>query len=74
MGASTLFFLVTNFGVWAGGTMYEMSFAGLVTCFVAAIPFYGYSLAGDLAYTLLFFGAFLLAERNVSLFARPAGA
>jgi len=73
-GASTLFFLVTNFGVWAGGTLYPMSISGLITCFVAAVPFYGYSIAGDLAYTLALFGAFAMAERKMLLFAPQSGA
>ena len=55
--ASTLFFVVSNFGVWAAG-WYPMTGEGLVTCFIAAIPFYGYTLAGDLAFTTLVFGSY----------------
>ena len=55
--ASTLFFLLSNLGVWAGG-FYSMTGEGLVACFAAAIPFYGYTLIGDLAFSGLLFGSY----------------
>ena len=36
----TSFFLISNYSVWVGGTMYPRTFAGLVSCYAAAIPFY----------------------------------
>lgn len=59
--ASTLFFLVSNFGVWLG-PWYPTTFAGLATCFTNAIPFYGYTLAGDVAFASVLFGAFELSK------------
>ncbi len=56
--ASLVFFLITNFSVWAMGTIYPKSFAGLATCYTAAIPFFNNSLAGNLFYVTLMFGAF----------------
>ncbi|MCO5233456.1 MAG: hypothetical protein LC105_06430 [Chitinophagales bacterium] len=53
-----LFFLVTNFGVWALTGMYEMSFSGLMSCYVMGLPFLRNSLMGDLFYVTVFFGAF----------------
>ena len=53
--ASTMFFLLSNFGVWLGG-WYAMTLSGLVACYTAAIPFFGYTLAGDMAFSLLLFG------------------
>src|ERR1700691_719241 len=38
--ASTSFFLISNFAVWAGGGMYPHTMAGLSACFVVALPFY----------------------------------
>ncbi|HVM38118.1 MAG TPA: DUF6580 family putative transport protein [Sphingomicrobium sp.] len=61
--SSVLFYLVTNFGVWAIGDMYPNTAAGLLACYVAAIPFFQNSLAGDLFFTALLFGGFALAER-----------
>ncbi len=66
LGASTLFFLVSNFGVWLG-PWYPMTAAGLVACYANAIPFFGYTIAGDLAFTAVLFGSWELSRRSVSL-------
>lgn len=63
VSASLLFFVVTNFGVWLAGGLYPATGAGLVAAYVAAIPFFGNTLAGDLMYTALLFGGFTLAVR-----------
>lgn len=57
------FFFITNFAVWAMGSVYPHSFAGLLTCYVAGIPFFGNTLAGDFCYAILFFGGYALVER-----------
>jgi hypothetical protein len=57
------FFLLTNFAVWAYAINYPHTLTGLVTCYVAGIPFFGNTLASDACYALLFFGGFWLAER-----------
>lgn len=57
------FFLITNFAVWAAGLSYQHHLRGLVTCYLAGVPFFWNTLAGDACYALLFFGAFALAER-----------
>lgn len=62
-GGALLFFLVTNFGVWAFSGLYEKSFAGLVNAYLLAIPFFRSTLLGDLAYTGLFFGAYEILLR-----------
>jgi hypothetical protein len=63
--ASVLFFVMTNFAVWAEGVYYLKNWSGLVTCFVAAIPFFHYTLLGDLCYVTVMFGALVLAEKWV---------
>ncbi len=50
---SFFFFLLSNFGVWIGGGMYPLTTSGLVDCYVAAVPFYGATLAGDLVWMLV---------------------
>jgi hypothetical protein len=62
--ASMLFFVVSNLGTWAFEGLYPKTFAGLVECYVAAIPFWRNTLLGDLLYTALLFGGFHLLERN----------
>ncbi|HEY2471166.1 MAG TPA: DUF6580 family putative transport protein [Terracidiphilus sp.] len=36
----TSFFLVSNYAVWVGGTMYAHTLSGLAVCYAAAVPFY----------------------------------
>lgn len=64
LGASVIFFLVSNFGVWFSGTMYPKDFGGLIACYTAGIPFFKNTVMGDLFYTALLFGAFELSARH----------
>jgi hypothetical protein len=43
--------------------MYAHSLAGLGACYVAAIPFFQNTVAGDLFYAVLLFWGFALAEQ-----------
>lgn len=61
IAASTVFFLLSNFGVFLGG-WYEMSLGGLASCYVRALPFYGYTIAGDLLFVGLLFGAYEMSR------------
>lgn len=63
LASSVLFFVVTNFGVWATQGMYPISFEGLVACYVAAIPFFHNSLLGNAFFTAVLFGGFALITR-----------
>lgn len=63
LAGSVLFFVVTNFGVWALGGTYEHSFAGLAACYIAAIPFFQNAVAGDLFFAAALFGGFELLRR-----------
>ncbi|MCC7474033.1 MAG: hypothetical protein IT425_01450 [Pirellulales bacterium] len=47
---ATIFFILSNFAVWAFQSNYEKSLAGLVQCYTAALPFYRSMLTGDLFY------------------------
>jgi hypothetical protein len=57
------FFLITNFGVWAFLNSYPRTVAGLAECYLAGIPFFWNTLAGDAVYAALLFGGFALAQR-----------
>ncbi len=65
--SSFLFFAVSNFGVWMSGTMYPKTIEGLVACYVAAIPFFQNTVAGDLFYTLAIFGGVAVAQSRHEL-------
>jgi hypothetical protein len=63
---SLQFFLITNGAVWVAGA-YDRDISGLYQAWVAGIPFFKGTLAGDLFYTAVFFAAYemLLAMRRV---------
>ena len=64
--STALFFLVSNFGVWASGSYFPKNAAGLLECYVAAIPFLGNTLAGDLFYSAVLFSPAWLAKRYLA--------
>jgi hypothetical protein len=66
VGASLLFFIVTNFGVWLQGKMYAMTFTGLIECYYQAIPFFRNTLLGDLLFTAMLFGIYACVRWLVS--------
>ena len=53
--SSVLFFLITNFGVWATGTMYQKNLSGLMQSYAFGIPFFRNTLISDLFYSFSFF-------------------
>ena len=65
--SAVAFFLVTNFGVWAlgGGTHYPHNAAGLIDCYVQAIPFFRNTLISMAIFLPLLFSR--LALRPVSV-------
>ena len=54
---SVIFFLVSNFGVWALGSpgiydiAYEKSLSGLIQCYILAIPFFGNTFISTLIFS-----------------------
>lgn len=63
LAASLQFFLITNFGVWAGG-MYDRGLDGLAQSYIMGLPFLKWTILGDLFYTTTFFAAYQLTLRN----------
>lgn len=66
LGASSLFFIVSNFGTWLASGMYSHDLAGLVQCYVMALPFFRATLLSDLV-----FGMLLMAVYAVFIGYRP---
>ncbi len=64
LSASLVFFLLSNFGVWMSGTMYPLTFGGLIACYTAGLPFFLNTIVGDLFYVMLFFGAYELVFKR----------
>ncbi len=65
------FFLVTNFAVWQFLSGYPHNSSGLLACYIAGIPFFWNTLAGDAVYAALLFGGFALAEHFFPAFREP---
>lgn len=65
LGASVLFFIVTNFGVWLEGRLYTLNWSGLVQCYYNALPFFRNTLLGDMTFTVVIFSAYALAYKFV---------
>ena len=73
IASSVLFFVLTNFGMWLSSGFYPRTLAGLEACYIAAIPFFQNTVAGDLFYAAVLFGGFALLERTVpALRSQPA--
>lgn len=66
LGASVLFYVVSNFGVWLEGRMYPMTLSGLLDCYYQAIPFFRNTVLGDLVFTTILFGLYAFAYTAIS--------
>jgi hypothetical protein len=69
------FFLITNFAMWASSIgSYPKNASGLVECYVAGLPLFWNTLAGDAFYVVLLFGGMALAEKRFPSLREPLAA
>ena len=67
VAGSVQFFLITNFAMWLKPvSLYTHNAAGLMACYVAAIPYYRNTVLADLFYSAALYGAFALLSRRVA--------
>ncbi len=71
---ATQFFLITNFAVWLLSAQYPPTLAGLAACYVAGIPFFGWTIAGNLVYSAALFGLEAWIRKLTASRAQPAAA
>ncbi|HEY0067282.1 MAG TPA: DUF6580 family putative transport protein [Flavisolibacter sp.] len=71
--APTVFFLASNFAVWAGGGGYQhaKTYNGLMLCYADALPFYRSSLISTAVFSIILFGGYYLIERYVLQSRKP---
>lgn len=63
---SLIFFIITNFSVWLGGSLYPLTIDGIIQCYIMAIPFFHNTLISTILFlTILFFG-YTFAEKKIS--------
>jgi hypothetical protein len=63
LASATSFFLLSNFAVWAGSTMYPHTLSGLATCYTLALPFYRNDLVSTAITAGALFGLPVLAAK-----------
>ena len=56
--SAVLFFIITNFAVWASGSFYSKDFTGLLTCFSMGIPFLKNTLLSAVIFSSILFGGY----------------
>jgi hypothetical protein len=69
--AAVVFFLVTNFAVWAGAGIFPKNATGLLACYTAGIPFFWNTLLGNVFFGSILFGAYEYASQS-GLITSPA--
>jgi len=67
---SVLFFLVTNWAVWAFGELYTKDISGLMLSYWMGLPFFRNTVLGDLCYVSLFFGIAEVAPHAAKIYCR----
>ena len=65
LASSLLFFVATNLATWLVTPWYPRTLAGLSQCFVSAVPFFRYTLMGDLFFATALFGTYALVRQLV---------
>jgi hypothetical protein len=65
--ASVSFFLISNFAVWmVWRDMYPKTVNGLMTCYVAGLPFFRAEVVSDLLFCTTFFGIAYLVSQHAT--------
>jgi hypothetical protein len=72
LAGSFTFFVISNFAVWVAYDTYAHTLAGLLQCYIAAIPFYRNNVAADLVYSAVMFGTPVAIHALRKAFATPA--
>jgi len=65
---SLIFYIITNFSVWATGNLYEKNLAGLIDRYILALPFFKNTLISTLFYSYL--GLFIFKPKYIFNFKR----
>ena len=64
IGAAAIFFIISNLGYFAHGWN-GYSVAGLIKTYVDGIPFFKYTLAGDMVGGVLLFGGYFFVQQSL---------
>lgn len=64
---STIFFVITNFGVWASSTLYAKTFSGLVESYAMGLPFWRNMLLADMLFSVGIFALYRYAQQQTAV-------
>lgn len=64
--SAILFFLITNFGVWAMLDTFPKTAVGLLACYAAGLAHFQNTILSNLLYSLLLFGGYALAAPRLA--------
>jgi len=67
LAGSVLFYLTTNFAVWATMVAYPKTMVGLLESYTNALPFFRMTALGDMAFAMTLFGAWAAVARVAML-------
>jgi hypothetical protein len=71
---SVLSLITVDFVVWLTSAWYAKTATGLFQCYMAALPFFKYRMAGDIFYVAVIFGLYaLVAQRWPGVAVEPLG-
>jgi hypothetical protein len=65
ISSSVLFYIITNFAQWISDPFYAKTGEGLAQCYTLAIPFFSYTVLGDIFYVAVLFGVYELAKAKL---------
>lgn len=77
LASAVIFFVVTNFAVWLTASAvpgHSACASGLVPCYVAAIPFFQWTVLGALFWSAVLFGGYALMRRRWPALAQTSAA
>ena len=61
---AVIFFLISNLGVWFGGS-YGYNFNGFITCYILALPFFGNTLLSTFVFSAIIETVYKLYQKNI---------
>ncbi len=67
----SIFFIISNFGVWFSDSLYAQNLDGLIECYIAAIPFYDESLLSTILFSYTIYAIHKYLVMNGILIEKP---
>ncbi|MBX7150810.1 hypothetical protein K1X84_04175 [bacterium] len=71
IASAVIFFIWTNFATWLAYDTYTKDMAGLIQCYIMAIPFFRNSLGGDLLFISVFIAIYELLSHAITARLKP---